>query len=279
MIGIIDVGRNVSGVYGAGVLDYAMDHGIRFDYGIGDSAGGSNLVSFFAGQNGRSFEFYNDYAFRYEYLNIGKLITEKNLTDLDLIYGEMSNEFGAYPLDHEKAMRQGIPLKFVATNAETGETRYFGLDEMTTNDYRILKATSSLPVANEPVMIDGIPYYDGALTDPLPVKKALEDGCDRIVLILGRQLSYRRDHHIDEILHKMLERKYPVLSEKILNLSEKYNGSLEYAMKLEEEGKLVIVAPDRVAPIRTLIKDREMIKKLYLKGYRDGRMISEFVSR
>lgn len=62
--GIVDVGGGLRGIYAAGVLDYCMDQGIHFDLGIGVSAGSANLASFAAGQRGRNFQFYTEYAFR-----------------------------------------------------------------------------------------------------------------------------------------------------------------------------------------------------------------------
>ena len=46
--GIVDVGGGLRGIYAAGVLDYCMDKGIRFDLGIGVSAGSANLISYAA---------------------------------------------------------------------------------------------------------------------------------------------------------------------------------------------------------------------------------------
>ena len=53
--GIVDVGGGLRGIYAAGVLDYCMDKGIRFDLGIGVSAGSANLSSYAAGQRGRNY--------------------------------------------------------------------------------------------------------------------------------------------------------------------------------------------------------------------------------
>ena len=39
MIGIIDMGGGMRGVYTAGVFDYCLDQDIRFDLGVGVSAG------------------------------------------------------------------------------------------------------------------------------------------------------------------------------------------------------------------------------------------------
>ena len=35
-------------------------------------------------------------------------------------------------------------------------------------------------------------YYDGGLSDPIPVKKAFADGCDKLVVILTRPKNYYR---------------------------------------------------------------------------------------
>ena len=60
MIGIIDVGGGQRDIYGAGVLDYCMKFGIRFDYCIGVSAGSANMASYLSGQSSRNFRFYTD---------------------------------------------------------------------------------------------------------------------------------------------------------------------------------------------------------------------------
>ena len=38
-----------------------MEQGIRFDFGIGVSAGAANISSYMANQRGRNFVFYTDY--------------------------------------------------------------------------------------------------------------------------------------------------------------------------------------------------------------------------
>ena len=64
---IVDTGGGLRGVYTAGVLDYCLDQGVGFDLAIGVSAGGANLAAFIAGQRGRNYRFYTEYAFRKEY--------------------------------------------------------------------------------------------------------------------------------------------------------------------------------------------------------------------
>ena len=81
----IDVGGGLRGIYAAGVLDYCMDKNIRFDLGIGVSAGSANLASYGAGQRGRNYQFYTEYAFRKEYMSLG---SQKN----KIHYGGLRNQ-------------------------------------------------------------------------------------------------------------------------------------------------------------------------------------------
>lgn len=46
--GAVDVGGGLRGVYTAGVFDYCLDQDIRFDLGIGVSAGSANVASYIA---------------------------------------------------------------------------------------------------------------------------------------------------------------------------------------------------------------------------------------
>ena len=66
--GVIDVGGGLRGIYVAGVFDYCLDKQIKFDYGIGISAGSANLASYMGGQKERNFQFYYEYSSRKEYM-------------------------------------------------------------------------------------------------------------------------------------------------------------------------------------------------------------------
>ena len=74
MLGFMDMGGGMRDVYGAGVTDCFLDNGISFDYCIGVSAGCANIATFLAGQRGRNFRFYTDYALRKEYMSAENFI-------------------------------------------------------------------------------------------------------------------------------------------------------------------------------------------------------------
>lgn len=62
----------------------------------------------------------------------------------------------------------------VATDANDGSARYFTKDDLSQDHYEPLMASSAVPVANQPYAIDGIPYFDGGMADPIPLRKAFE---------------------------------------------------------------------------------------------------------
>ena len=122
MTGVIDVGGGTRGIYGAGVFDWCMDNGIKFDYCIGVSAGSANCVSYLAGQKGRNFAFYNEYAFRPEYMGWDNLRKTGSYINLDYIYTTLSAEGGENPVDYDAMKANPAGLEIVATDARTGVT-------------------------------------------------------------------------------------------------------------------------------------------------------------
>jgi predicted patatin/cPLA2 family phospholipase len=277
MIGIIDVSRNITGVYGAGVLNYAADHGISFDYAIGSSSGAANLISFLAGRASMSYMFYYDYATRRDYMSLPRLLKEDaSLIDVDLLYEDAFSVFSDYPFDSGS---DGVTMRhfyILAAHAETGRAHYF---EAGSGNPVLpaLKASYTVPIVNEPYMVEGIPFFDGCLADPLPYEKAFADGCEKVIMILARPLNYRRDSSRDRLLSRMMKKRYPQAAAKISSLSALYNRQIEDALKLQKNGKMLILSANYYSPVRLLLKDRHRITDLYHKGYQDAAAIEAFL--
>ncbi|MDE6319280.1 MAG: patatin family protein, partial [Lachnospiraceae bacterium] len=212
--GIIDVGGGFRGIYAVGVLDYCMDQEISFDLGIGISAGSANLCSFIAGQKGRNYCFYTEYGFRRQYMSLWNFIRKGSYVDMDYVYGTLSNSGGENPLDYEAFENNRMEFYVVAANAQTGQAHFFNKSDIRKDCYDVLKASSSIPFVCKPYRVDGIPYYDGALGDPVPVKKAFELGCDRVVLILTKPEHVLRTSRQDEHFAAGIRKKYPMAAEK-----------------------------------------------------------------
>ena len=275
--GIIDVGGGMRGIYAAGVLDGCMDRKITFDLAIGISAGSANLASFLAGQRGRNFTFYTVYALRPEYMSVGNFLRTHSYIDMDYVYGTLCNAGAEYPLDYETLRDNPTRFLVVAADAETGEPVYFGKDSIRQDDYDIFKASSSIPWVNRPYPVEGRPCFDGACADPVPVQKALQEGCDKLVLLLTKPRDTVRNSRKDDRLARMIRRRYPQAARGIHLRAKRYNEGVALARELEAQGRALIVAPDDTCGIDTLRRDADAMKRLYEKGLRDAEDIRKFL--
>ena len=276
--GVIDVGGGMRGIYGTGVFDYCLDKGINFSYGIGISAGSANLASYVGGQRGRNYVFYRDYSARKEYMGLGELFHHHSFLNLDYIYSTLSNSDGENPLNYDGIMKNPMEWYVAGTNAITGEARYFDRNDIKRDDYSILKASSAIPVVCEPQYIDNVPYFDGALGNPVPVKKAFDDGCDKLVLILTKPESLIQTPDNEKILARMFQSKYPKAARQLELRAERYNEGVALAQKYAKDGKAIIISPDDTCGVDTLVKNKSSLQKLYEKGYEDAEKISLFLS-
>lgn len=276
-IGVVDVGGGLRGIYAVGVLDYCMEHSIRFDLGIGVSAGSANLASYAAGQIGRNYKFYTEYAFRRQYMGIGNFIFKHSFIDMDYVYGTLCRSGGEYPLDYSALRDNPMELYVVATDARTGQAKYFGKEDIRQDDYDIFKASSSIPFICKPYEIQGVPYYDGALGDSVPIEKAFQLGCDRVVVILTKPEQERRTPERDEKVASHIRKKYPAAAEKLCQRAQLYNESVALSQEYAKQGKALIVSPDNTCGVDTLKKDKSSLHRLYEKGYSDGARITSFL--
>ena len=182
MLGIIDVGGGMRGIYTAGIYDYLLDHQITFDYCLGVSAGSANLMSYLALQRGRNKRFYVDYADRREYMSLSNLLKKGSYLDMDYIYSTLSDSRGEDPVDYDAFSASPSQYVVVATDARTGLPHYFTRTDVKRDDYAIVKASCCLPIACKPYWVDGVPYFDGGVADPVPYRRALADGCSKLVV-------------------------------------------------------------------------------------------------
>ena len=276
-IGVIDVGGGFRGIYAAGVLDFCIDQNIAFDLGIGISAGSANLASYAAGQKGRNVLFYTVYGFRKQYMSLGNLIRKGSYVDMDYIYGTLSNANGENPLDYPALRDDPIELYTVAADALTGQARYFEKRDLWQDRYDIFKASSSIPFVCKPYQVDGALYYDGALGDPVPIEKAFELGCDRMVLILTKPENVPRTSGKDKLFAAGIRKKYPLAAQRLCQRAQRYNEGVARAQEYAKQGRVLIVSPDDTCGVDTLKRNKESLQRLYRKGYHDAKKIKAFV--
>lgn len=276
-IGIVDVGGGYRGIYAAGIMDRCMQMGLWFDLGIGVSAGSANIASYCARQPQRNLKFYTEYGLRKEYAGIGNYLRKRSYIDLQYIYGTLTNSDGEYPIDYDTMMANPMETITVITNAHTGQPRYVSKRELIRDQYTPFMASSAIPGVCRPIWYEGVPCYDGALSDPVPVQKAFDLGCDQVVLVLTLPENTIRTSEKDERLAKRIKKEFPSAAEALAGRAKKYNEGVALVRRYAAEGKLLILAPDDTCGVHTLCRDAKVMKMLYAKGFADADRIASFL--
>ena len=124
-------------------------------------------------------------------------------------------------------------------------------------------ASCAIPVACRPVEIDGHLYYDGGCSDSVPVKRALEAGCDKVIVILCRPKdTVREPEKYQKLYHAVLHR-YPKLVHNLDVRHKRYNATLKAIKRLEEQGHALIISPREHLDITTYTRDPQVLQGLY----------------
>lgn len=268
-IGLVVEGGGMKCAYNAGILDDFLEEKISFDYCIGVSAGAGNLASYLAGQHGRNLRFFTQHIHSPEYFGVKSLLKTGDLFGLQYIYGTLTRSAGKDPLDYEAILRNPTQYEAVVTNAITGQAEYYGKEMLHQDDYRLLMASSAIPAVCRPVQLHGIPYYDGGLSDAIPVGRALGQGCDRLVVILSKNRDYLRTPQKMRFLYSRICRSYPRVVEAIDHRHETYNRNLQEVFALEKAGKAFVFAPTKAIHMSTYSIREKSARELYELGRQD----------
>ena len=263
MPSLILEGGTLRPIFTAGILDALLDNNISFPYCIGVSAGITNGVSYLSKQKGRNLEIIMKYRNDKRYLGYGNFLKCKSLFGLDFVFDEIPNKLVPFDMDTYKK----YPGKVLVgvTNAKTGETEYLDgkeLDDKAT----LLRATCAIPIFFPVIKINNNEYYDGGLCDPIPVRKAIEDGNKKHLIILTQPTGYRKELSKKNVfVSKMLSTKYPNLKDAFLTRHENYNATVKFCEELEKQGKAIILRPDY--KLESFEKDTNKLQSNYQHGY------------
>lgn len=185
--GLVLEGGGMRGVFTCGVLDYLMDHDIRFPYTIGVSAGACNGLSYMSRQRGRAKYSNIDLLEKYHYIGLKHLLKKRNILDFDLLFTEFPEHILPY-------------------------------------DYQA--------------------YFDSP----------------------ERYHGYRKENK-DIRIPPFVYRKYPKMREALSRRCAAYNAQLEMVERMEEEGDILVIRPQKPVVVDRIERDIQKLTDLYEEGY------------
>lgn len=274
--GLVLEGGGMRAIFTVGVLDYFMDHDIWFPYTIGVSAGASNGISYASRQRGRSRYSHIDLLKKYNYIGLRHFLRGKGYIDLNFLFYVYPDQY--YPLDYKTYFESKDRFVMVTSNCLTGKAEYFEEKENPQRLVDICRASCTLPVLCPIAYVDGIPMVDGGLCDAIPIQHAMDEGYHRNVIILTRNKGYRKEEK-DFWLPGFIYKKYPAIREQLKLRYRQYNQVLDYIDQLEQEGKAVVIRPEKKMTVGRTENNPEKLEALYREGYEMGEKVRECMNR
>ncbi len=120
----------------------------------------------------------------------------------------------------------------------------------------VLRASSSIPCFSPIVTYKGKAYLDGGTSDPIPIRRALADGCDRVVVVLTRERGFIKAGAGARPCIIGVFRKQPGMIRALDQRHEVYNETLAFLREKEADGTAPSHCPRQPLGVGRFEKDR-----------------------
>ncbi len=263
--GLIMEGGGMRGMFTAGVLDVFMENGIVFDGAIGVSAGAIFGLNYKSGQIGRSIRYNMKYCRDERYCSVKSLIKTGDIFGAQFCYHYLPKKLDYFDVE---AFRNN-PLEFyvVTTDVHTGRAIYHRIKNGTYYDMEWVRASASLPLVSNTVKIGRREMLDGGIVDSVPVRYFESIGYDRNVVILTQPKEYMKTTgKSTRLTAAVLKKKYPAVSEAMLNRADIYNKTSKYIEAEEEAGKIFVIRPPEKLEVGRIEKNPAKLRRTYIVG-------------
>jgi NTE family protein len=191
MTALVLAGGGTRGAVQVGMLQVLTEHGFRPDRIYGSSVGAVNGVAFAGNPTRQGVErmtevwsgLTRDTVYRQGRLHGPWLYVQQR----DSVYANTGlRKVIEDGIDFERLEDAAIPVEVVATSLTDGRERWFTYGPATD----AVLASAAIPAIFPPVEIDGERFIDGGVVNNVPIRRAVEAGATRIVVLLCAPAVY-----------------------------------------------------------------------------------------
>lgn len=263
MAGVLFEGGSFRAVFSCGVMDALLEKEIYFPYCIGVSAGAADAASYISKQKGRNIRVFEKYRNDKRYVGKRNLIRQKSIFGIQFVFRDIPNKIDLF--DMKTFSEYSGKFLITTTDAVTGKVKYFTQKDVDHN-FDTICASCALPVVFPAIEIQGRKYYDGGLSNPIPIDKVLADGNDRVLMVLTQPKGFQKEcKRSDRTVARIIRHKYPMIAKALCERYKKYNESVKACEQLEKEGKGIIIRPDHA--LNSYEEDVSILRQTYEEGY------------
>ena len=270
---LIVEGGAMRGAWAAGALAYLHQNGRRqYDLVYAASSGACSAAYFVAGMWEPGLAIWRELASKV--VRKSNFLRRKPIIDLAYLVDHVMRKH--VPLSVE--MLQKAPTRFfiVLTNCNTGEPVYFHVCD--DRVFAALRATASMPLATRGFdYVDGQPFADGGVADPIPIQRAIQDGATDITVVLTHGPDFRLKP-MPRWMGRLAYPKFPRLAhvwtkQQYVN----YNAALDLMKNPPSGVRIRVLRPLRPLPVGALTVERKQIAAALILGHDEALQQMELI--
>lgn len=234
-------GGGLRGAFSAGALaELSGPGGPRFDDVVAVSSGAPTAAYLVAGQIHDGVRIWEEHTHGDQLISPANWLRGSPLMDIDRLVSVFER---VIPLDTERLRAADTRCWVVVTDCRTGKAEL--VRATPENTFGLLKATMAIPVGYGKVVdIEGVPYVDGGVAEPVPVRRTLELSQGKTVVVLTRPRGYRRRRgRAAAYLMGRTYPRHPAIGRALAARSAVANDALDLIDTLEERGDISVIRP------------------------------------
>ncbi|HEY6166695.1 MAG TPA: patatin family protein [Verrucomicrobiae bacterium] len=260
---LIVEGGAMRGAWAAGVLAFLHERGqTQYDLVYAASSGACSAAYFVAGMLEPGLTIWREHTS--QVVRKTNFLRRKPIIDLAYLVDYVFKQ--RVPLSVEALRNAPTRFHIVLTDCETGGPVYFhARDERV---FAALRASASMPLATRGFdYVDGRPFADGGVSDPIPIQRALHDGATDITVVLTHNTSFRL-RSTPRFLGWLAFPKFPAVARAWSAKQHViYNASLDLLKSPPPGVRVRIFHPMRPMPVGTLTIAKKKIHAAISSGH------------
>jgi predicted patatin/cPLA2 family phospholipase len=264
---LIVEGGAMRGAWAAGVLGFLHERGWRqYDLVYAASSGACSAAYFVAGMCEPGLGIWHEVACKV--VRKANLLRRKPIIDLAYLVDQVFRH--QVPLSVEALQKAPTRFYIVLTDCHTGEPVYFhACDDRV---FAALRATATMPLATRGYdYVDGHPYADGGVGDPIPVQRALQDGATDITVVLTHNQWFRLKPQ-PRWLGRLAYPTFPQVARAwTVQQCLKYNAALDLMKQPPAGVRIRVFRPIRPLPVGALTVAQKRIQAALALGHDEAR--------
>jgi predicted patatin/cPLA2 family phospholipase len=260
---LIVEGGAMRGAWAAGVLAYLHERGRQqYDLVYAASSGACSAAYFVAGMWEPGLAIWRELACNV--VRKSNFLRRKPIIDLAYLVDHVFRT--RIPLSVEALQKAPTRFFIVLTDCHTGAPVYFhACDDRV---FAALRATASMPLATRGFdFVDGQPYADGGLTDPIPIRRAIQDGATDITVVLTHNPAFRLKP-IPRWMGKLAYPEFPKVAQVwTARQNVNYNDALDLMKQPPPGIRIRVFRPLRPMPVGSFTVEPKQIAAALTRGH------------